>query len=159
MVVSRISAIASARTHRTMRATAVICRLYHTMYTSVCRSCSSDSEKYNFYTVKYKRERVLASESRFSACRPMRRWCDYQRRVQFDRCAIPPSDIVYTTQCTYIFVVHALLIQKKHNFYTTISKAYVSWLLQMTRWRIRAGDVAWRLTDQYNGAYTLIWHE
>ena len=109
-----LSAISTARTHRTMRATAVICRLYHTMYTSICRSCSSDSEKHNFYTVKYKSERVLAAESRFSAC--TRRRFGYQRRVRIDRGALPPSDIVYATQCTYIFVDLALLIQKNITF-------------------------------------------
>jgi len=104
------SAISTARTHRTMRAAAVMFHLYHAIYTSVCRSCSSDSEKHNFYTVKYKSKRVLAAESRFSAC--TRRWFGYQRRARFDRGALPPSDIVYTTQCTYIFVDLGLLIQK-----------------------------------------------
>ena len=137
-----------------MRATAVICRLYHTMYTSICRSCSSDSEKHNFYTVKYKSERVLAAESRFSAC--TRRRFGYQRRVRIDRGALPPSDIVYATQCTYIFVDLALLIQKNITFTRLTLKLTCLWLLQTASWPVRAGDVACRLSDQHNGAYTLI---
>jgi len=83
--------LATARTIRTLHDTAAQYSLYHTMYVSICSSCSSKSEKHNFYTVE--------------------------------------------------------------------SKAYVSWLLQVTRWPIRAGVVAWRLMDQHNGAYSLIWHE
>ena len=80
--------LATARTIRTLHDTAAQYSLYHTMYVSICSSCSSKSEKHNFYTVE--------------------------------------------------------------------SKAYVSWLLQVTRWPIRAGVVAWRLMDQHNGAYSLI---
>jgi len=40
----------------------------------------------------------------------------YHRRVHIDRCALPPSDIVYTTQCTYQSVARALLIQKITTF-------------------------------------------
>jgi len=46
--------LSTARTIRSMRYTAVRYRLYRTMYVYICSSCSSDSEKHNFYTTKFK---------------------------------------------------------------------------------------------------------